>query len=653
MSQGREAAGTSKPSKPDSGRWSLEIVRGREAGRRYRLIGAGVLLGRAPTPAAGDPRGAATLSLAPHEPEGPATRRMSDRHARLDPAPDGQGWLLSDLDGSTGTFLNKQRLLAGQARPLRAGDVIQLGPIQLRVAVEADVETAPAPSPKPAAAPSSAAKPAPAPPSAAKPAPARPAAAAPPSPARPAVPSPAPTPTPPASPSPVAAKPPAPAGPVAARPASSGSGSSAGAGAVGSTGGGFPFRLANGSVCRDWNDFLTVAAQRWEALREELTSGRLAAFAVGAGRPELVPDPRDPGGPDERLDRWLGAIPATIPRAPELELFPESVEARFNRGVAGGVVQRKLRLSNVGLRLLSCRPLRVESENGGRAPDWVRVPEPWDRRPFPVIDAVEIPIEIRLPEPDEPSASANADRAAILVVETNGGSRRVPIRRVPAAAAAGIPTGIGVGLGGPGESDEANDDPDVARGWDFGKRWLLEDRPAAERAIAGALMFGGLRLLTSLANAFLGGATALPLGDDRPPLAGAAAVLGAIGAARGVRIAIGKRAPADIPYTAFAGIWIGLIVACVHVAVCRTIEPTTPLAAAGLPSFAIEAIACALWAGLGAVVALALGRSGGDAGAPRSGDPSGSKSTSARPNATSDSRRIRTDGRGPAAGGVA
>ena len=43
--------------------------------------------------------------------------------------------LLEDLNSLNGTFVNRERLRAGQVRHLRAGDVIQVGTVQLKVVV--------------------------------------------------------------------------------------------------------------------------------------------------------------------------------------------------------------------------------------------------------------------------------------------------------------------------------------------------------------------------------------------------------------------------------------------------------------------------------------------------------------------------------------
>ncbi len=105
--------------------WSLEVVRGREAGRRYALpAGWGeVVLGNAPGVGP-------TIDLSDQEANSP--RRMAARQARLERAA-GDRLALRDLGSPGGTFVNQQRITPGEPRPLAIGDLIQLGGVQLRV----------------------------------------------------------------------------------------------------------------------------------------------------------------------------------------------------------------------------------------------------------------------------------------------------------------------------------------------------------------------------------------------------------------------------------------------------------------------------------------------------------------------------------------
>ena len=102
--------------------WSLEVVRGRVIGHQYALDPGETVVGNAL-------KGARGLDLA--DQEGSSPRKMAGRHAALTSTT--QELTVRDLDSPGGTFVNQQRLLSGQSRRLAAGDVIQLGSVQLRV----------------------------------------------------------------------------------------------------------------------------------------------------------------------------------------------------------------------------------------------------------------------------------------------------------------------------------------------------------------------------------------------------------------------------------------------------------------------------------------------------------------------------------------
>src|SRR6516162_7109519 len=102
--------------------WSLAVVRGRDVGRAYALAAGETILGNALD-------GQSGLDLS--DQEGGSPRRMAARHAAITLT--GQEPAIRDLDSPGGTFVNRQRLLAGQSRRLQAGDVIQLGGVQLRL----------------------------------------------------------------------------------------------------------------------------------------------------------------------------------------------------------------------------------------------------------------------------------------------------------------------------------------------------------------------------------------------------------------------------------------------------------------------------------------------------------------------------------------
>ncbi len=266
--------------------WSLEVVRGREVGRILALTVGENVLGNGLN-------GSPGLDLRDQEAGSP--RRMAARQAVIEA--NGAELSIRDLDSPGGTFVNLQRLLAGQARRLQPGDEIQLGGVRLRLLAAAASPT-------------------------------RARAEAPPSlPSSPAAVRPAPPPMPP----PTAAK----AAP--GRPSA-------------------PFSIGQSVACRTWDDFLIVAAQRWRDLRDELDSGRLADYLRQIGRTDLLPGPAAGRSSDDRLDEWLSRLPVTQASSPELDVHPASLELRT---ALGGITRHVLRITNVGFRLLR-GTLRIE-----------------------------------------------------------------------------------------------------------------------------------------------------------------------------------------------------------------------------------------------------------------------------------------------------
>jgi hypothetical protein len=489
--------------------WSLEVVRGREAGRVYPLGRGATVLGNALN-------GVPGLDLAPHEGDSP--RRMAARQAQLDLTP--QGLTLRDLDSPGGTFVNRQRLLPGQARALQPGDLIQLGGVQLKVVPAAPSTSRPAPATTTTTAKT-------------RPAAPRPSAA----------PASKPTPPPPASPSTSTI----PAGTVAAA-------------------GSFPtaFTLATGARCRTWDDFLTVAAQRWGALRDELVSGRLAAFLNTIGRGDLAPSPLAPGTPDERLDAWLGTLPTSRPSRPELDVHPEVLTFRAVPG--GGMMRASLQIANTGYRLLRTS-VRVEPASA----TWIRLPESLARGPIVTVDQTALPIEVSIPE------TFDATPGAVLVLDSNGGTRRVEVRLERPAATVAIP--------------DISEAPAGPAGLSL--RELIARQPVGLRLITWGVGAVLLRVLVLAAGLVFGTAT----DGVHPPLQPVSVLLAALGCVAAAWFALRHGEPRDVPAAGFAGGVAGVLAAAVLVATCRTIEPRL------LPS-ASPLAACLLWGILGAGLAV-------------------------------------------------
>jgi hypothetical protein len=444
--------------------WALEVVRGRDVGRRYPLAAGETTIGNAPGTNA-------HVDLA--DQEGASPRRMSGRQARL--VATAESLAVRDLDSPGGTFVNRQRLLNGQDRALQSGDVIQVGGVQLKVGREA----AEAPRPKPTE--------------------------------------------------------PSPSGAL--------------------------YTFPGGASCRTWDDFLTLAAQRWALVRDELASGRLTEHLRRTGRADLVPK-REPGQtPDEALDAWLGRLPTSRSSEPELDVHPSALVVRTS--AAGGVVRQSLRITNVGYRMLRST-LHVESPTPGR----IRLAPELDGKPLLTIDQSDVAVEIEVPE-DAASASLGT-----IVVAGNGGTRRVDVRFERPTAA---------------EFPDQAAEPAVA-GVPLGSK--LATMPLERRMWLFPLVLVGYRFLVGLSGR-------LPFfASEAPGLAAPAAATGALGLLIGAALGSRGGGPLDVAASGFAGFVAGLLASALGFAAIRTVEDVVGPASSG-PTLLV------VWGLLGAALAAA------------------------------------------------
>ncbi len=442
---------------PSAQTWSFEIVRGREVGRIYPVAPGPNVLGSAL-------KGEPGIDLGEQEPTG-SPRRMAAKQARADRSPTGLS--LVDLDSPGGTFVNRQRLLPGQARRLEPGDLIQLGGVQLKVVTESET---PSNVPKPIA------------------------------------------------PSTVNGQHGPPAKPFVAQ--------------------------TSGATCRTWDDFLTLSAKSWTDLRVELQSGRLAAYLESIGRMDLVPATATTStkSPDERLDDWLGRLPATRPALPALDVHPALLRVKAVAG--GGMTRTKIVITNTGYRLLRAT-LRLEPAET----KWVHLAGDFAGKTFTVAETVAIPIDVETPE------TLDAPRFAFLNIEGNGGSRQIEIRvELPIQPEALPETDVG-----------------AASGRTVGD---LLSRVAPGRRIVGTVLgMVGLRGLIVAGNMVAG---FLKLGDgSRPTLAGSAGLLAALGALAAWAFAAKKGESRDVPPAMFAGAIAGVLIAAVGLAISGAVESST------------------------------------------------------------------------------
>jgi len=525
-----------RPTAAQATRWVLEVTRGREPGRAYPLENGETILGNAPD-------GARALDLAGQEAS--SLKRLAPRHAALSSS--GQELTIRDLESPGGTFVNRQRLLTGQARRLQSGDVIQLGSLQLRVKQENSAAAPPvAPITSPAATSASRV------PEKSKQS------------VAPAV-------------APAGRAPEKPAQSAAADGRSSLPARDAPAVVSGASSPALPgrlpvaFAMAGGAQCRTWDDFLVLAAQRWSSVRDELMSGRLAEYLRRIQRPELVPHITPDRSADDQLDEWLARLPTSEKSAPELDVHPQSLLIHAKTG--GAIAGQSLRVSNVGYRLLRWTA-RVEPPG---AP-WVRLRSEHDGRPVQTIEQTDLPIELELPE------TIDRPLRALIVIESNGGNRRIEVRIERPVEQAVIPESASAGLA---------ENP----AWSERLRGMVARLRPGARLAAGGLGAVALRLLVVLINLMpIGRGVAGPL---EPRLISVSVVLVAAGVLVGLALARSRGEARDLPAAAFAGGALGLLTAAFWFAVLESVEKTL-----GSWSNSIGVLSL-FWGAVGALLALA------------------------------------------------
>jgi hypothetical protein len=491
-------------------RWSLEVVRGRDVGRVFEVVGSEVELGNGLD-------GGGGLDL--REQEAGSARRMAARQASLEAK--GPDLIIRDLESPGGTFVNRQRLLAGQARRLQPGDEIQLGSVQLRVvghgAPVTGSPTRDTSNPRTGGTP---------PPLAPRAAPAA----------------------------------------VAVRSAGGVAGNAATAGRLP-----VPYAIAGTISCRTWDDFLVVAAQRWNDLRDELASGRLAEFLRRIQRTDLLPPPDGNRSLDNRLDEWLARLPVSMSSAPELDVHPASLEVP---AAVGGVTRHVLRITNVGYRLLRCTA-RVEPAGAS----WVRLGPNHDGRPFDTVEQTELPVEVVVPE------FVGGPLAAEIVVESNGGTRRIAVRIARSEGPPPFPD-VAVATSAPSVSGLFRSLAAVIAGYPATARIVV--------GIVGAIAFRMLVVGSSLLP--VGGRGLPPIEPRLPALAVLFAVLGVlVGVLKGR--GRGEGQPFDRLAAGIAAGLFGIMAAAVAHAVVHVAERV-------LGPWASTYLAVGLlWAAIGAAVA--------------------------------------------------
>jgi hypothetical protein len=268
---------------------------------------------------------------------------------------------------------------------------------------------------------------------------------------------------------------------------------------------------------------------------------------------------------DDQLDDWLGRLPTTKASGPELDVHPASLHVQAAGG--GGLMRQTVRLTNVGYRLLRST-VRVEPVSAR----WLRVSAESDGGTFSTVDQTDLAIELDLPE-----TLAGPLEAAILI-ESNGGSRRIPVR-IEKAKAAIHPADSAGPIGSQLAALEGT----------------LGEKVAAVRPQVRVILAAGGAILVRLL-VLLGGVVLHGTRDAR--LSSVALALVGAGAAVGVLLGLSRGAERDVPASAFAGGSLGLLAAAVCFAIIQSVERLL-----GTYSTSVWAVTL-LWGTIGALVAL-------------------------------------------------
>jgi hypothetical protein len=266
---------------------------------------------------------------------------------------------------------------------------------------------------------------------------------------------------------------------------------------------------------------------------------------------DLLPRVDPAQTPDEQLDAWLGRLPATRSSAPEIDIHPEALVVRS--ATAGGTVKQTLRISNVGYRLLRGS---VRAEPAGQTV--IRVATAFPAGSFVTVDHSELPVEIELPE--RPATG----RLGVIVIESNGGTRRVEVRLERPAAA-----GPEAATASPAAAAQAPIDL-IALGRPLGAR--LAELPLIRRLWLAPLTLVAFRLLVLLAGLIPLPFAAQPTGQAEPRLGAIVTVLALAGLAFGAGRAARGGDMREIVPGAFTGALVGLFAGAVGFALIQSGE---------------------------------------------------------------------------------
>jgi hypothetical protein len=260
-------------------------------------------------------------------------------------------------------------------------------------------------------------------------------------------------------------------------------------------------------------------------------------------------------------------VPSTVPARPELDAHPARLLIKVTPG--GGLLRRSVQVANVGHRILHVRAT-IEPATLS----WVKVAAPFAGQTQPVIDQIDLPLEIEIP------ATLPKPLVAMLLLDGDGGSKRIELVLEAKTAAESTPVASG---------------PSAALGPNLGER--LSAIPATSRLLALGLGGVALRFAIAVASGTLGSGGMRASDAATPSLLGLTLVCGIVAGVAGALSASRRGGIGEFGFGAISAGIAGAGLAGVLVAICRSIEPV-------LGGWATSPVLVALvWGLLGAAIA--------------------------------------------------
>jgi hypothetical protein len=181
-----------------------------------------------------------------------------------------------------------------------------------------------------------------------------------------------------------------------------------------------PLVFPSGRSCHNFDELVLAAEDHWGEALQLLRQGFLAGFLGGVGRGDLAYaalQAKDSPDPDRALEELLRRLPSSARQPPRLHIQPPE----FNLGIVQRGEQRRIFLviHNEGMGLLHGSVASVDTP-------WLVLGDPpgLSTKMFECRGELIVPIQVL---GDQLRAGDKAGEGALLI-ESNGGSLRIPVR---------------------------------------------------------------------------------------------------------------------------------------------------------------------------------------------------------------------------------